>query len=151
MQKQRATKTIVAGCLLVGVLAGAAGAQIAEAMFSVRYIHAPLFSVNAYQEAAFHVTLHDRPSGLPARVALQLFDAAGNAVAREDVVLRGGQSATMRVPGPGPFSARAQIVDSNLDLTGRRQVVGSVEVIDTLTGIIRPTCGFDPVGQPPGR
>ena len=151
MQKRRATKTIVVGCLFVGVLAGAAGAQDAEAILSVRFLNTSLFTVNAHEEAAFHVTLDDRQSGLPARVALRLFDAAGNAVARQDVVLRAGQSTTMRLAGPGPFRAHAQIVDAGLDLTGRRQVVGSVEVIDNLTGIVRPTCGFDPVGQPPGR
>jgi hypothetical protein len=152
MQKQRATKTIVVGCLLVGVLAGAAAAQVAEAVFRVQFLNTSLFTMNANQDAAFHVTLHDRPGGPPARVALRAFDAAGTLVVGRDVVLQAGESTTMRIPGPGVFRAHAQIVDSSaLDLIARRQVHGSVEVFDEATGETRPTCSFDPWGLPPGR
>lgn len=152
MQKQRATKTIVMVCLLAGVLAGAAGAQVVEAVFRLQFLNTSLFTVTADQEAAFHVTLHDRRGALPVRVALRLFDAAGNPVGGHDAVLQAGASTTLRVPGPGDFRAHARIVDSTpVDLTLQRQISGSVEVIDRLTGVIRPTCSFDPWGLPPGR
>lgn len=152
MHKQRATKTIVVGCLLVGALAGAAAAQVAEAIFRVQYLNTSLFTVAANQTAAFHVTLQDRPGGLPARVAMRLFDAAGKVVAGQDVTLRAGESKTMRFAGPVVVRAWAQIVDSSpLDLTLLRQVAGSVEIEDDFTGVIRPTCGFNPWGNPPGR
>jgi hypothetical protein len=152
MQKQRATKTIAVGCLLVGLLAGAAAAQIVEAIFRVQFLNTGLFTVNADQEAAFHVSLDDQQGSPPARVALRLFDAAGTTVGSQDVALRAGESTTMRIAGPGIFRAHAQIVAStDLEFTARRQVVGSVEVVDKFTGIIRPTCSFDPWGIPPGR
>ena len=152
MQKPRSMKVIVTGCLLVGLLAGAAAAQAVEAIFRVQFLNTSLFTVTANQDAAFHVTLHDRPDGPPARVALRLFDAAGNVVGGQDVVMRAGESKTVRLAGPGVFRAHAQIVDSSpLDLLARRQVAGSVEVINRLTAEIRPTCSFDPWGLPPGR
>ena len=152
MLKQRATKTIVAGCLLVGALAGAAAAQVVEAVLRVQFLNTSLFTLTANQEGAFHVSIDDRRGGLPARVLLRLFDPAGNLVAQDDAILQAGESKTMRFAGPGVFRANAQIVDSSpLDLTARRQVNGSVEVIDRLTGVIRPTCSFDPWGVPPGR
>ena len=152
MQKQRATKTIVVGCLLVGSLAGAAAAQVVQAIIRVQFLNTSLFTMTEHQKAAFHVTLSDQAGGPPARVAMRLFDAAGNTVAGQDVVLRAGESKTMRFAGPGVVRAYAQIADSSpLDLTLRRQFHGSVEVIDEITGVVRPTCGFNPWGDPPGR
>jgi hypothetical protein len=152
MQKQRATKTIVLGCLLVGMLAGAAAAQVVEAIFRVQFLNTSLFTVQADQQAVFHVSLEDRQGGLPARVALRLFDAAGKTVGSHDAVLRAGESTTMRHAGPGAFRAFAQLVDASpLDLMARRQFHGSVEVISVVTGETRPTCSFDPWGNPPGR
>ena len=144
-------RIIATGCLLIGLLAGVAGAQIVEAITRLQFLNTGLFTVTADQEAAFHVSLDDRRDAPPARVALRVFDAAGIPVARQDVVLAAGQSTTLRVAGPGVFRAHAQIAESALDFTARRQVAGSVEVIDKLTGIIRPTCSFDPWGLPPGR
>lgn len=152
MKKQTATKTIVVGCLLIGVLAGAAAAQVVDAIFQVQYMNTGLFTMTRGQNAAFHVSLDDRRDGLPARVALAVFDSAGAVVARQDAVLRAGESTTMRIAGPGVFRAHAQIADSSIwDLAARRRVVGSVEVIDGLTAIVRPICSFDPEGLPPGR
>jgi len=152
MQKQRATKTIVLGCLLVGMLAGAAAAQVVEAIFRVQFLNTSLFTIHADQQAAFHVSLEDRQGGLPARVSLRLVDPAGKTVAGHDAVLRAGESTTLRHAGPGVFRAHAQLVDgSPLDLIARRQFHGSVEVINVVTGEIRPTCSFDPWGNPPGR
>jgi hypothetical protein len=152
MQKQRATKTIVVGCLLVGVLAGAAAAQVVQAIIRVQFLNTSLVTVTEHQSALFHVTLSDRTGAPPARVAMRLFDAAGNTVAGQDVSLRAGESKTMRFAGPGVVRFFAQIADSSpLDLTLRRQFHGSAEVIDEITGIIRPTCGFSPWGDQGGR
>ena len=152
MEKLRRPKTIVAGCLIVGVIAGAAAVLVAQAVYRLQFLNTSLFTVKASEEAAFHVTVDDKPGGLPARVALRAFDAAGALVGSHDAVLIAGQSTTMRIPGPGVFRAHAQIVDASpLDLVARRRVIGSVEVFDNLTADIRPTCSFDPWGLPGGR
>ena len=152
MQKLKGVRTIVAGCLIGGVMAGAAAVLVAQAVFRVQFMNTSLFTVGKTEDAAFHVTVDDRAGGLPARVALRVFDTAGAVVGSHDAVLLAGQSTTMRVPGPGVFRAHAQVVDSSpLDFALRRRVVASVEVIDNLTAEIRPTCSFDPSGIPGGR
>src|SRR5688572_6616847 len=118
MQKQRATKTIVCGCLLIGLLGGVAAAQVAEAIFRVQFLNTSLFSVTSNQVAAFHVTLDDEKSGPPARIALRVFNSAGTQVAGRDVVLSAGQSTSMAIAGPGVFRVHAQIAEStDLDFT----------------------------------
>ena len=152
MQKLMGTKTVVAGCLIAGVMAGAGAVLVAQAVYRLQFLNTSLFTVMENQDAAFHVTVDDKPGGLPARVALRAFNAAGALVGSHDAVLMAGQSTTMRIPGPGVFRAHAQIVDASpLDLVARRRVIGSVEVIDNLTAEIRPTCSFDPWGLPGGR
>ena len=152
MQKLSGAKTIVAGCLIVGMMAGAGAVLVAQAVYRLQFLNTSLFTVNENEDAAFHVTIDDKPTGLPARVALRAFDAAGALVGSHDAVLLAGQSTTMRIPGPGVFRTHAQVVDSSpLDFALRRRVIAAVEVIDKLTAEIRPTCSFDPSGLPGGR
>jgi len=145
-------KAIALGCLTVGLVTGAEGALVAQSIVRAQYLNTGLFVVKTDQEALFSVSLDDRRDGPAAGAQLQLFDASGAVVASQNVVLQPGASSTLRVPGPGSFRAHANVVDGTTTaFSDRRQVSGSVEVVDTLTGIVRPTCSFIPGGLPPGR
>jgi hypothetical protein len=147
MLKFASKKIIALGCLTVGLVAGAAGAQVVR----VQYLNTGLFTVKTDQQALFNVSLDDGRGAQPAGVQLQLFDPSGAVVASQNVLLQPGESTTLRVPGPGSFRAHANVIDGTTQtFTDRRQVSGTVEVADTLTGIIRPVCSFGP-GLPPGR
>jgi len=117
------------GLLLVGVIAGAAGAQVVESLARPHFLNSGLFTLAADEVVHFNVTLDDG-RGPEARVLLQLFDEKGDVVKRQDVSLVPGQSATLDHPGPGVFRAHAQIVEpSNIQLGARRIVVGTVEIL----------------------
>jgi len=151
MLKSASKKAIALGCLTVGLVAGAAGALVAQTVFRAQYLNTSLFALRTDQQALFSVSLDDRRDAPAAGVQLQLFDASGAVVASQNVVLQPGESSTLRLPGPGSFRAHASVVDGTTTaFSDRRQVSGSVEVVDTLTGIVRPTCSFIP-GLPPGR
>ena len=126
------------GCLLVGVFGGAAGAQVVQRALSTSYLNTGLFALAPGDTAYFHVSLDDVRSGQPARVKLQFFDEAGEVVSSDETVLAGGQSTTLRMLGPGLFRAHAEMIESSLQLTGRRSVVGTVEVFD-LTAEKKPS------------
>jgi hypothetical protein len=152
MLKIASKKVIALGCLTAGLVSGAAGVLVAQAIVRAQYLNTSLFVVTTDQEARFSVSLDDRRDGPAAGVQLQLLDASGAVVASQNVVLQPGASSTLRVPGPGSFRAHASVVDGTTTaFSDRRSVSGSVEIIDTLTGIVRPTCSFIPGGLPPGR
>ena len=146
------TRLIAIGCLLSGIFVGVAGAQVAETL-QQRFLNSGLFAVTADERANFHVTLDDQRGAPPALVRLQILDQNGVVVARREVTLLPGQSASLAKSGPGLFRAHAEVVESGLLFTKRRTTVGSVEVIDDLKGVIRPSCPlmYDPFGQGGGR
>ena len=74
MQKQRATKTIVWDACSSDARGGRRGAGF-EAIFRVQFLNTSLLPSRRISKRCF--TSEDRPGGLPARVALRLFDAAG--------------------------------------------------------------------------
>ena len=131
---------IACGCLLAGALAGLAGAQVLDT-WQQRFLNSGPFSVAPGQTASFRVALDEQPGGLPARVLLQLLDENGKVVTESDVTLQPGQWATLHGREPGVFRAHARVVESATGLTGRRTVVGTIEVSDTLT--TRPVCNVD--------
>jgi len=141
---------VAVGCLVLGVLAGAAGAQAVPGL-QRRFLNTGLFSVAAGETARFHVTLDDQRGQPPATVVQQLLDENGVQVASRNIVLTPGRSATLETPGPGVFRANAEVIDSLLQTTDRRATVGTVEVSDTITGIVRYVCSFDPVGIGGGK
>jgi hypothetical protein len=138
-------------CLIVGVGAGAAGAQVIEATFRVRFVNSGLFSLRGDDRAQFHVTLDDTRAGAPGTVLLQFLDEQGTVVARRETVLQAGQSTSLRVAGPGRFRAHARLMDSTFDVTSRRTVVGSVEVLNLTTEERDPVCALDEWGPGGGR
>lgn len=146
--KQIKLIAIVCGCL--SVAAGLAGAQIIEAMRR-QFLNTGLFTVSAREQVQFSVSLDDRRDAPAARVRLQLFDVNGAVIAHDETSLEPGQTVTLRAAGPGPMRAHAEVIEPLLQFTQRRAVIGSVEVIDVLTGVVRPTCSFDPAGLPGGR
>lgn len=124
-----------AGLLVVGVLVGAAGAQVIE-FARPRFLNTGLFSIEAGEGANFHVALDDRAGGPPARVLLQLFNHDGDVVARqEEPHLEAGKSTTLAFRAPGLYSAHAQILEPTGRLGGRRIMLGTLEIgsLDTAT------------------
>jgi hypothetical protein len=152
MLKMTSKKAIALGCLAVGLVAGAAAAQVAQTILRVEYLNTSLFLVNANETTLFSVSLDDRADAPPAGVLLQLIDASGAVVASQNVVLQPGASTTMTYSNPGSLRAHAQLVAGRATaFTDRRRVSGSVEIVDKLTGTVRPTCNVNPTGLPPGR
>ena len=67
---------------------------------------------------------------------MRLLDSKGGVVARQDVSLEPGQSATLAYRLPGVFRAQAQIVEPDAPLGTRRIVVSTIEIfgLGTRTG-----------------
>ena len=146
----RKTGLIMVVCLLIGACVGIAGAQAVE-VAQRRYLNTGLFSLSTDQVARFRVSLDDHAGAPPARVVLQWFSPTGASLGKRETSLLPGQSTTLQTSGPGVFRAHAEVIDPDLPLSPRRAPVASLEVVDTLTGIVRPTCGFNPWPIPPGR
>jgi hypothetical protein len=151
MRTNTRTSWIAFGCLLLGLGGGAATAQVVGDALSVRNLNSGLFSLDGTDTAAFHVTLDEARGASGGRVLMQFLDEWGTVVARKDVTLQAGQSASLRTEGPGLFRAHAQLVDAGLQITSRRAVVGAVEVLDLTTEQRGPVCSFDEWGLPGGR
>lgn len=132
---------IVVVCALVG--ASVLGAQVIQA-FKRQYLNTGLFSVAAHETAYFYVSLDDQKDEPAAHVVMQFFNASGVEVARTEVDLAAGQSMRLVKPGPGFFRVHAEATDTTLQLTARRAVVGSVEVIDNITGGVRHIPTYNP-------
>jgi hypothetical protein len=130
--------------LVVGVMAGVVGAQIAG---SSRFVQTGLFTIGQGEGVAFHVTLDDGRAGSPANVALRLFNQAGQVVARQDSVLEPGQSATLRFRTPGVYRAFAQAVEPDAPFSARRLVVGTVEIFDLQNDAQALSLDFDLTGR----
>ena len=126
--------------LLVGVFAGVAGAQIFQALQRVQILNTGLFTVPEGGSATFYVSLDDRRDGPATRVALRIFDANGQAKAVNDVILQPGQSSRLTVDEAGLYRAHAEAFDPALGLGARREVVGHVEVVDSLKLVTHGVC-----------
>lgn len=145
------TFVIAAGCALVGLFAGMSGAQGIQASLRTGYLNTGLFTVAENHEVAFHVALDDDARGAPARVLLQILDETGVIVASQDTRLATGQAITLRLAQAGTFRGHAEVVQRVGLLSGRRAVVGTVEVIDSFGTAIRPVCSIDHTGVGAGR
>ena len=146
----RNTGLIAIGCLLAGVFAGVAGGEALEAV-NQQYLNTGVFSVRTNETAYFRVSLDDLAGAPPTRVVMQLFDPAGVVLARKETTLLPGQTATLQLSGPGLFRAHADVIEPDLPLSARRTPASTLEVVDTITGTTRPSCGPDPKGLPPSR
>ena len=122
------TTTIGLALLLVGVVTGAAGAKVIQDRERVDFLGSSLFTVDPGEAVNFNATLDDRRGGPPARVLLRLLDAKGTIVARRDVALEPGESATLVHNLPGVFRAQAQIVEPAIPLGSRRLVMSTIEI-----------------------
>ena len=150
MWTRRQISSVAIGCLLAGLCAGAVGAQVVERARRIRYLNTGLFALEAQDQAQFNITLDDVRTGAPGRVLIQFLDERGTVVSRDQIVLQAGQSASLQMDGPGLFRVHAELIESGLQLTGRRAVVGTLEVLDKVTGERRPTCSIDEGGSPQG-
>lgn len=126
--------------VLVGVVAGVAGAQVYQNFDETRVINTGLFTVGRGEGARFHVSLIGDSYGPPAKVVLRLLDREGDVEAQEAFTLEPGQSATLRSRRPGLFRAQAEVIDPLLSVLQQRAVTGTVEIIDDLVGVQRFVC-----------
>ena len=138
------------GCLLIGVCGGAVAAQVVESAWHVRYLNTGLFRLSANQNAEFHATLDDTRAGASATVLMTFIDERGVVVARREVVLQGGQSATLEMAGPAVVRAHAEFAEATSFSSPRRAIVGSVELLDLTTLERGPTCSIDEGGSSSG-
>jgi hypothetical protein len=114
--------------LLIGVAVGVGAAQVLPGLEPSSFLNTGLFTVNSGEGVSFHASLDDRRGGLPATVMLRLVDDTGAVVARRDVVLGPGQSATLQYLKPGRLRAHAGIVEGDTAGGRRRIVLGTVEI-----------------------
>ena len=141
---KRSIRLIAAACVIAGVAAGVAGAQVIQTL-QRQYLNTGLFSVGPDEVAHFHVSLDDARNGPAARVILQLIDETGTVVAGTgEIPLQAGKSVSLRTPGPGLFRAHAEVIEPTLQLSARRRSVATVEAINLVTGVVRPIPSFDP-------
>jgi hypothetical protein len=128
--------TMGVALLLVGMMAGAAGVHAVQSLERARFLNSGLFTLAAGEAVNFNATLDDHRGGPPAKVLMRLLDSKGAVVARQDVVLEPGQSATLSYRLPGVFRAQAQIVEPDVPLGTRRIVVSTIEIfgLGTRTG-----------------
>jgi hypothetical protein len=146
----RSRSAIALGMLLVGIFAGAVGAQVAQAVLQARYLNTALFSVAEGTRLNFHVSLDDARNASPATVLLQLFNRDGAVVASKQVTLAAGKSTTLTFAGPAMVRAHARMLDP-VGLVDRRTFVGTVELIDGLTAEQKFVCTMMNDGSGPSR
>ena len=144
---KRTITSIAVACLVVGIFAGGAAAQIVQ----YKVLNSGLTTVNDHETIKFHFTLEDKEGMPPAIVQMQLLNETGSVVASKIVTLDPGHSATLEDSSAGLRRAHADIVDAVSQVTTRRAAVGTVEVHDTLTKIVRPVCSPDVGGAGGGR
>jgi hypothetical protein len=130
MLKKLATKRGALALLLVGLVVGVVGAQVA--LERTRYITTGVFTLAEDDVAQFHVALDDGPRQPATQVLMRIFDHSGAVVARRVVTLSPGQAETLELRGEvGRFRAQAEVFDdSGWRFTDRRIVVASVELFE---------------------
>ena len=129
MMKTMGMKSAAIGLLLTGVAVGVAGAQIAESFQREGSASTGLFTLNSGEMINFHAALDDDSSGPIGRVLMRLIDDQGIVRAGRVVSLAPGRSATLTYDVPGRYRAQAEMYESSLDLSDRRMVATSVELI----------------------
>jgi hypothetical protein len=129
------------------VCVGALGAQVLARVSLVRYLNTGIIALSDNQTAEFFVTLDDTRGGAPANVLMQFLDDQGVAVARREVVLRPGQSASLETSGPGFVRGHAELMETTSLFTQRRAVVGSATVLNLTTRERDPSCSVDESGS----
>jgi hypothetical protein len=130
-----------AALLLSGVVVGVGAEQLVPGLVPSSFLNSGLFTVNEGEGVSFHASLEDVRTGPSATVLLRLIDETGVVVARRDVVLGPGQSATLRYRRAGRLRAHADIFEPTTATGARRIVVGSLEVFalaDTATVGLKP-------------
>ena len=141
MRSTIGTRVIAGGCLLLGFVGGIIATQAVGAAEGSRSVDTGLFSMETGTDAVFRVTLDDNAGAPPARVFLQIFDENGIMVAHREPIVNVGQSASLRVAGPGLLRAHAGMSElSAVAVSARRGLLSSVEVRDADTRSIRLVC-----------
>ncbi len=138
-------------CLAAGICVGVAGAQIV-ATVQRSILATGAFEVSPGTTAAFFITIEGPRAASPVSVVMEIVDRTGVVVAFRETRMQAGQTAVLETPHVGVLHGRARIVESTLQILSGRRVAGSVEVKNTLTGEIRPSCTiYDPVPAGGGR
>ena len=114
------TTTIGLALLLVGVIAGAAGANAVQSLERARFLVSGLFTLDPGEVGELQRRPSRTDAAAPGQVLLHLLDAKGAVVARRDVTLEPGQSATLALQPARFFRAQAQIVEPDMPLGSRR-------------------------------
>jgi hypothetical protein len=114
--------------LLIGIAVGVGAAQVLPVREPSSFLNTGLFTVNSGEGVSFHASLDERRGALPATVLLRLVDEAGGVVARREVLLNPGQSATLQYLRPGRLRAHADIIEDSGATGQRRIVLGTVEI-----------------------
>lgn len=141
---------IAVGCLILGICIGVAGAQLLLRFF----LNTGVFTVQAGEIVNFTVSLDEQRGQPPATVSMQLIDESGAVIAGKTALLQPGQSTSLvfTFAEQGRVRAHAELIQSITQLTLRRTPIGSIEIIDRLTGeVVRYLFSFDPWGLPGGR
>ena len=128
--------------LLLGVVVGAAGAQVVSALQLSRFSVTGPFTVLEGETANFRVARDSRSPGPVATVLLRLFDQQGAVVARKVVSLAPGQSAELTHQVAGLYHGEAEVYESLTGTSDRGVVESTVEVgnVDDLAARIRFVC-----------
>jgi len=140
---KKAFGLIAAVCVFAAALAGAVGAQVTQTTQRT-FLNTGLFSVSVNEITYFHVSLDDHDGAPAVKMLLQLIDETGTVVVWTEQNVRAGHSLTLRTPGPGFFRAHAEVTDTASQPSARRKPVHAAEVIDSVTGVVRPIPSFDP-------
>ncbi len=128
MFRNIAIKRSALGLLLLGIVVGAAGAQVVETFQRIGSQSTGLFTLSAGEELKFNVSLDGRGT-TTTRVQMRLIDPNGTVRASQLVSLLPGRSATLPYDVPGRYRAHAEIFDSSLNLTDR-SIATTVEMFD---------------------
>jgi hypothetical protein len=128
----------VLALILAGVVVVAAGAQTTPLP---RFCTGGPFTLTG-GEANFRLALDDNPTAPPMGVTMRLYDADGNIVARTNVQLAAGKTATLAFRGAGVYRAQATF-DSLINPSDRRDTAGAVELFDgdNFRAVIPVECG----------
>jgi hypothetical protein len=147
MLKTPGMRASALGLVLAGVAVVAVGAQQPQP----RYLSMGLLTVGAGEAMSFNLSLDDDDEASPAIVQMNLFDQSGTLMRSRVVTLAPGQSATLPLRASGKFRAQAVEINPPSEPSGRRTMVGCVEItIDDFTTVNRITCLKIPDKNIPG-
>lgn len=127
---------LATACLFFGILIGVAGAQVVKPR-PAHYLNSGLFTVAPGEGARFRVALDDSQNTPPAQVTLQLHDEDGAVLTQKTITLLAGQSAHLSTQQPGVYRAHARVLEPVEKPSDRRVTVGSVEIFDVDSFLLR--------------